>query len=89
MCAAEGQAERVHLTFRLRDVRDHPLVVALGPVNRRLEVYTVPDLPGPRSVQHSHRDEAVHPGVNAYYVKVTQTDGEMAWSSPVYVRYAP
>jgi hypothetical protein len=89
MCAAEGQAERVHLTFRLHELRDHPLVVALGPVDRRLEVYTVPEQPGPRSVQRSHRDEAVHPGVNAYYVKVTQTDGEMAWSSPVYVRYAP
>jgi hypothetical protein len=89
MCTAGGQVERVRLTFRLREVRDHPLSVALGPVDRRLEVYTVPEQPGPRSVQSSHRDEEVHHGVNAYYVKVIQTDGEMAWSSPVYVRYEP
>jgi hypothetical protein len=69
MCAAGGQTERARLTFRLREVRDRSLSVALGPVDRQLEVYTVPEQP--------------------YFVKVTQTDGEMAWSSPVYVRYEP
>ena len=33
-------------------------------------------------------DEGIHPGLNPYYVKVTQVDGEMAWSSPVHVNFS-
>jgi hypothetical protein len=33
------------------------------------------------------RDEAPAAGVNPYWIWVTQTDGEMAWSSPIFVTW--
>ena len=32
-------------------------------------------------------DADVKVGVNPYWVRVQQVDGEMAWSSPIYVNY--
>jgi len=32
-------------------------------------------------------DENIMPGFNYYYIRVTQEDGEMAWSSPIWVHY--
>ena len=32
-------------------------------------------------------DNQPAPGENYYYVRVIQTDGELAWSSPIWVRY--
>ena len=37
----------------------------------------------------NRKDEAPHPGVNAYWIRVVQSDGAMAWSSPVYLDYGP
>lgn len=40
---------------------------------------------GPREAAVEHTDRGVEPGVNAYWVKVLQSDFEMAWSSPVFL----
>lgn len=34
-------------------------------------------------------DNDVRRGLNTYYVRVTQADGNKAWSSPIYVNYKP
>lgn len=34
-------------------------------------------------------DEAIEPGISYYYIRVLQRDNEMAWSSPIWVNYAP
>lgn len=42
---------------------------------------------GPRDATVEHTDRGAEPGVNAYWVKVLQSDFEMAWSSPVFLDY--
>lgn len=37
------------------------------------------------SLQFTYRDEPPAGAANYYYVRVTQSDGEMAWSSPIWV----
>lgn len=40
---------------------------------------------GPSEVHFEWSDESPLAGTNAYWIWVTQSDGELAWSSPVYV----
>ena len=40
-----------------------------------------------KQAQFSFTDGNIEKGVNAYWVKVTQADGNMAWSSPIYIKY--
>lgn len=42
--------------------------------------------PGSREARFEWQDTDPRPGINPYWVWVTQSDGEMAWSSPVYVQ---
>nr|HNT37428.1 hypothetical protein [bacterium] len=34
-------------------------------------------------------DKDIAPGISYYYIRVLQRDNEMAWSSPIWVNYAP
>ncbi len=43
--------------------------------------------PGVSELSFSWTDDNPHPGVNPYWIWVTQADGEMAWTSPVYVEW--
>jgi len=45
--------------------------------------------PGRREVEFSYMDVQAAPGSSYYYVRVQQEDGEMAWSSPIWVTYKP
>jgi len=40
-------------------------------------------------VKFSYTDENPREGENYYYVRVTQLNGQMAWSSPIWMRYRP
>ncbi len=76
------------VSFRLADL-DGPRSWELGGVDQRLEVSPVPSAAGPSSVRFAWRDEVPIAGMQPYYVRVTQADDEMAWSSPLFVRYVP
>jgi hypothetical protein len=39
-----------------------------------------------REVSMEFMDNGAQPGMNYYYVRVEQTDGEIAWSSPIWIR---
>ncbi len=45
--------------------------------------------PGTRNVAFAYRDGAAEPGESYYYVRLQQTDGQMAWASPIWVDYRP
>jgi len=45
--------------------------------------------PGRQEVAFSYMDVNAEPGTSYYYVRVQQEDGEMAWSSPIWVSYKP
>jgi len=75
------------LTFKLKDITYEPLVVDAGGVNQRVKVSEISGSELPRSLEFSYVDEKPKHGVNPYWVRVVQSDGNMAWSSPVYVNY--
>lgn len=46
--------------------------------------------PGPGSAMQTRFDDSsATPGVHLYYARVTQADGEIAWTSPIWVNYLP
>ncbi len=76
-------------SFSLGDVRGGGQIVQrAGGVEQAVQVSLAPRESGPRRVQFAASDPEPHSGVNAYYLRVMQEDGEMAWSSPVYVDLA-
>jgi hypothetical protein len=43
--------------------------------------------PADARVQIRHVDDAPRPGLSMYYFRLLQTDGEVAWTSPVWVKF--
>jgi hypothetical protein len=41
--------------------------------------------PNTKTHSQSYTDDKMEPGENRYYLRVEQVDGNMAWSSPVWV----
>lgn len=72
-------------SFRLADLAAGPLVVEAGGLGRRVTAVLVPRGPRPATARFTYRDESLPPGTHAYWVRVIQRDGTMAWSSPIYV----
>jgi hypothetical protein len=55
-----------------------------GPVNCRLQIKRT-GTSFTHDVETTFSDDAVSEGRHAYYVRARQSDGEMAWSSPIFV----
>ena len=83
-----GIADEVGFEVGLDTVGPEPHVVEAGGVRQRAWVQRISPGPGPAEVECEFRvsDPDFEPGWNPYFVKVTQEDGEMAWSSPIFVR---
>lgn len=79
-------AERTHLAVSTADLADSPREVPLGILDRRIILDMAPE-PGPTEVELEFRDDSPRPGVNQYWIKVVQSDLEMAWTSPVFVDF--
>jgi len=65
-------------------------VIGTGPIRRidviHNETYAYEATPtGQRTANFTYVDSHPAPGENRYYVRVEQEDGNMAWSSPVWV----
>lgn len=82
-------SEQVSFTFRPCEITYEPLVVEVGPVNRRVKVQAISAGPLPSSLEFTIKDRDIRGGVNPYWVKVTQCDGALVWSSPIYVEHPP
>jgi hypothetical protein len=52
-----------------------------------VEVSRIPEIEPPSHVKFEFTDEEVKAGMNPYYIRVLQNDGEKAWSSPLYINY--
>jgi len=81
------RSEPISFDFRLADLSSGPLRVEAGGVGQRVTVSWVSRSPCPTAVCFTYRDQAASPGTHAYWLRVIQRDGGMAWSSPIYVRY--
>jgi len=71
--------------FPLRDIGAEREVIDAGGTDRRVELRWVRAEAGPLDVEWSYRDERPIAGEHAYWLWVTQADGEWAWSSPIFV----
>jgi len=74
-------------TFKLEEVEDNIKVVKLGPVDKMVRIVPLYDSRDVVKVDLTYTDHDVKPGVNPYWVKVVQWNGEIAWSSPIFIKY--
>ena len=79
-------ADRVRIPTTLGSLADGPRRVDLGQLDRAVAVEMAPE-PGPERVEFSVVDDLPRPGINPYWVRVTQSDMEKAWTSPVFVDF--
>lgn len=71
--------------FPLRDIGAEREVVDAGGTDRQVELRWVRAEDGPLDVEWSYMDEQPIAGEYAYWLWVTQADGEWAWSSPIFI----
>ena len=80
-------AERLSFGLPLGDLVDGPREVEVGSHGCRICVELA--LEGaPREAEFTIPDTGAVPGINPYWLRVLQTDGEMAWTSPVYMDFS-
>jgi hypothetical protein len=80
-------AERLAFDVGLADLRQQPVEIPLGVLDRRIAV-ALDNQPGPDTCDFEFTDDAAEPGVNRYWIRVVQSDQEMAWSSPLFIDFA-
>ena len=71
--------------FRLSDLSRGPVVIEAGGLGQQVTASWAPRGPRPTTAHFSYRDAFAQPGTNAYWLRVIQRDGAMAWSSPIYM----
>ena len=74
-------------TVKLKEAMNMIKTVYLGPVDKRVRIVPLNDSGDVRKVTFTYIDYKIRRGVNPYWVKVIQWNGEMAWSSPIFVKY--
>ncbi|MFC1803172.1 DUF3604 domain-containing protein [Thermoproteota archaeon] len=77
----------VSFKFMPSEITNTPKIIEVGPVNQRVKIQAITKNPLPKDLMFDIVIEDLVDGVNPIWVKVTQDDGSMAWSSPVYVNY--
>ncbi|MEX0831867.1 MAG: DUF3604 domain-containing protein [Nitriliruptoraceae bacterium] len=73
------------MTFNVGDVGEVPIVVEAGGVEQRITVDRAPNLTAPTDASFMWSDPDPIDGEQPYWVKVTQLDGDLAWSSPHFI----
>ncbi|MFX0114735.1 MAG: DUF3604 domain-containing protein [Candidatus Hodarchaeota archaeon] len=73
-------------SFQIGQLKE-PLIVEAGRIEQKAEVSCLSGKETPVIAKFDYTDREVRPGLNAYYAKVVQRDGEKAWSSPIFVNY--
>jgi hypothetical protein len=71
--------------FSLSRILKKALIKDCGGVNQQFLARLCTLQPGPLMASFEWKDPHPSLGSNAYWLRVTQEDGEMAWSSPIYV----
>lgn len=79
------RAASVVLRFTLAEIAATDLRHAGPLLEQEIVVRPLGREPGPLDLSRTWKDEDVGPGRHPYWIWVTQDDGELAWSSPVYL----
>ena len=75
----------VKCDIAVADIGRDDLVFDAGGIRRRIRIFRLPDENTHRRVKLSRRIALKDKGDNALYVCLTQEDGHLIWSSPIYV----
>ena len=75
----------VKCEIAIADIGRDDLVFDAGGIRRRIRIFRLPDENAHRHVKLSRRIALKAAGDNALYVCLTQEDGHLVWSSPIYV----
>jgi len=86
-CRLTYRSPALTFSFAPHDLLAGSVRYDLGGVGLFVTADLAPAPFGPEDVSLTVADTDVQPGRHAYHVRVVQADGEMAWSSPVYVHY--
>ncbi|MDW7656981.1 MAG: DUF3604 domain-containing protein [Bacillota bacterium] len=79
-------SQPVSFTVRIQDLINSDQTIAAGGVNQKVCIGFA-TLDNAEQVNMTFTDPEIKCGVNPYWVKVTQRNGHMAWSSPIYIHY--
>jgi hypothetical protein len=75
----------VKCDIAVADIGRDDLVFDAGGIKRRIRIFRLPEANTHRRVKLSRRIALKDKGDNALYVCLTQEDGHLIWSSPIYV----
>jgi hypothetical protein len=75
----------VKCDIAVADIGRDDLVFDAGGIKRRIRIFRLPEQNAQRRVKLSRRIALRDKGDNALYVCLTQEDGHLIWSSPIYV----
>jgi hypothetical protein len=81
----EIETRQRHVECEIGSVDLDPQVWACGGVGKRIEIYRLPDRQPPREFSFTLPLTGLGEGDHTIYVRMTQEDGHMAWTSPVYL----
>ncbi|MGW8180828.1 MAG: hypothetical protein ACWGQW_19020, partial [bacterium] len=70
-------------SFKPSEIAYEPLVVEAGGVNQRVKVSMIGDVL-PDSLEFSYAPR-LSDGLNAIWIRIVQSDGAMAWTSPIFI----
>jgi len=73
--------------FSPKDISYEPRLVEAGGLNQRVKVSTVKD-ETPSTLEFTYTDQSAAKGLNAYWVRIVQENGAMAWTSPTFIHYS-
>lgn len=83
-----GPSDRIAFTFNREELAAGEMELEIGSLNRKITLSLAPGPETPETAEFTYLDRSPLPGVNPYWMRVKQTNMEMAWTSPVFVDYA-
>ncbi|MFX0085675.1 MAG: DUF3604 domain-containing protein [Candidatus Hodarchaeota archaeon] len=76
----------IEFSFKLNQLEEL-LTIKAGGIEQEVTVSRLPEKIPPSNTRFDYTDQNVEPGIHAYYIRVVQSDGEKAWSSPIFINY--
>lgn len=76
----------VTFKFNPNDIEYEPRVIQAGGLNQKVRISTIRDNL-PTNLDFTYRDKHPEEGLNAYWIRLVQSNGGTAWTSPIFVDY--
>ncbi len=73
--------------IELKEVEDQIKIINLGAFHKKVRLVPLNDSQNTKKIDFTYIDTKIKPGLNPYWIKIIQWNGEIAWSSPIFIRY--